>query len=200
MKQTAEARILALAHEVGVIRPRDLAALGLTRASLTSLVRQGLLTRDGRGLYTLASGETLTAHHSLVAAAKRVPSGVVCLVSALYFHDMGTQLPFKVWMAIHPKAHRPTNSSIRFMRFSGSALELGVETHVIEGVPVRIFSPAKTVVDCFRYRNKVGLDVALEALRDYLQKRLGTVDELWKLARACRILSVLRPYAEAMVA
>lgn len=127
-----------------------------------------------------------------------VPSGVVCLLSALRFHEVGTQNPHQVWLAIHPKARLPRvqQPPLHIVRFSGPALELGIEVHELEGKPVKVFSAAKTVVDCFRYRNKLGLDVALEALRDLLA-RGGSPDEVWKLAQACRIASVMQPYLEA---
>lgn len=153
--------------------------------------------RRGRGLYALPDGE-ISEHHSLAEAAVRVPSGVVCLLSALRFHDLGTQSPHQVWLAIHPKARLPRvdQPPIHVVRFSGPALVLGIEEHVIDGILVRVFSAAKTVVDCFRYRNKLGLDVALESLRDYLSRGDGP-DELWKMAQACRMARVMQPYIEA---
>lgn len=192
-----EGAILRLLQEFRVIRPRDLRRAGLATALLTDLVRRGLVVRAGRGLYMLADAD-LGEHHSLVEAAVMVPSGVVCLLSALRFHELGTQNPHEVWLAIHPKARLPRvdQPPIHIARFSGDALTLGVEAHIIEGVTVKVFSAAKTVVDCFRYRNKLGLDVALEALRDYLG-RGGSPDELWKLARACRMARVMQPYIEA---
>ena len=191
--------ILALAREVGVLRPRDLASRGLPADLLPFLVRRGLMLRDERGLYVLSAAE-VSEHHAVAMLAKRVPHGVICLISALYFHDLGSQLPYETWMAIDPKAHlpRPGNSPFRIVRFSGEALGEGVETHVIEGVPVRIYGVAKTVVDCFKYRNKVGLDVALEALREFFNKRLGTVDDLWRYAEICRQTNVMRPYLESL--
>lgn len=180
-----------------VLRPRDLLEAGLPAPPLTSLVRRGLLVRVGRGLYSRADAK-LTEHHSLVEAAVRVPGGVVCLLSALRFHELGTQNPHQVWLAIHPKARLPRvdHPPLRIVRFSGNALTAGVEEHVLEGVTVLVFSAAKSVVDCFRYRNKLGLDVALEALRDYLA-RGGSTDDLWRLAQACRMARVMQPYIEA---
>lgn len=197
MQQNIEGAILKVLQERRVVRPRDLLRAGLATAPLTSLVRQGVVVRAGRGLYTLADAD-LTEHHSLVEAAVMVPSGVVCLLSALRFHELGNQSPHEVWLAIHPKARLPKvdQPPIHVARFSGAALTLGVEEHTIEGVTVKVFSAAKTVVDSFRYRNKLGLDVALEALRDYLG-RGGSSDELWKLAQACRMARVMQPYIEA---
>jgi predicted transcriptional regulator of viral defense system len=150
-------------------------------------------------MYRLPTHE-LTEHHGLAEAAKVVPRGVVCLLSALRFHELTTQSPFEVWLAIDRKAHKPISSQapLRIVRFSGEALSAGVEEHRIEGVRVKIYCPAKTVADCFKYRNKIGLDVAVEALRDCLRKRRVTIDEIWKYARICRVARVMRPYLEAL--
>jgi predicted transcriptional regulator of viral defense system len=129
-----------------------------------------------------------------------VPRGVICLLSALRFHNLTTQNPFEVWMAIPHKAWRPKGEGVRLrlMHLSGHALTSGVEEHRIEGVPVRVFNPAKTVADCFKFRNKIGLDVALEALRDYRRKHRSGMDELWRFAKVCRVTAVMRPYLEAL--
>jgi len=140
-------------------------------------------------------------HHSLAEIAKRVPHGVICLLSALRFHEMTTQAPFEVWVAIDPKAHLPRDYGVpvRVVRFSGQVLREGITTHTIEGVDVPIYSPAKTVADCFRYRNKVGLDVAIEALRDCRRQQKCDYDELWHYAIVCRVAQVMKPYLEVMV-
>ena len=153
----------------------------------------------GRGLY-VARGAKPTEHHSLAQASKRMPKGVVCLLSALRFHDLTTQSPFEVWLAIGEKSRLPkqANLQLRIVRFSRKALTHGVQDHRIEGVPVCVFTPAKTVADCFRYRNKIGLDVALEALRDCKHKRKATTDEIWKAAKVCRVANVMRPYLESI--
>lgn len=197
----ASDRILALARSTGAIRPRDVAALGITPgAPLQRLVQRGLLERVDRGLYVLPSFE-VTEHHSLVEVAKRVPDGVVCLLTALRFHELGTQLPFQVWMAIEGHAHRPsvTNPALRIFRMSGPAFSTGIETHIIEGVPVRVYSAAKTVADCFKFRNKVGIDVAVEALQDYIRKHPNAIGALWPPAQACRVGRIMRPYIEALL-
>jgi len=139
-------------------------------------------------------------HHSLAEAAKRVPRGVVCLLSALRYHGLTTQSPFEVWMAIGEKDRRPKgdDQSLRIVRYSPQALGAGVDAHDIDGVRVRIFSPAKTVADCFKYRNKIGIDVAIEALKDCVQRRLCSADELVRYARICRVWNVMRPYMEAV--
>lgn len=164
------------------------------------MVDRGLLERIGRGLYSLPEAE-VTEHRTLAEASKRVPHGVVCLLSALSFHGLTTQNPAEVWMAIDQKAWRPRGETppIRIVHMSGPALRSGVESHVIEGVEVGIFSAAKTVADCFKFRNKVGLDVAIEALRDYLRREPGSVEKLWRFAKICRVAQVMRPYLEAVV-
>jgi predicted transcriptional regulator of viral defense system len=142
----------------------------------------------------------VTEFHSLEEACKRVPHGIVCLLSALRFHGLTTQAPFEVWLAIDRKARLPRLGALplRIVRFSGRALKEGVEEHRIEGVPVKTYNPAKTVADCFKYRNKIGLDVALEALRDCRRQRKCTNDELWRYAKVCRVANVMRPYMEAL--
>src|SRR5579859_3136746 len=193
-------RTLQLARELGVLRSRDLAQHGIAREYLTRLTQAGLLERTGRGLYVLPDAE-LTEHHSLAEVAKRVPAGIVCLLSALRFHDLTTQAPFEVWLALPPTARHPRSGSppLRVVRFSGPALTEGVEEHVIEGVRVRVYNPAKTVADCFKYRNKIGLDVALEALRETWRARRATMDELWHYAEVCRVATVMRPYLESLL-
>jgi len=182
-----------------VIRPRDLAEKGIPRVYLRRLVDKGLLLRTARGIYMLPDAE-VTELHDFAEAALQVPKGVICLLSALRFHDLTTQNPFEVWMAIGesqwmPKIEYP---AMRFVRFSGTALEYGIEEHEIEGVLARIYSPAKTVADCFKYRNKIGLDVALEALRDCWRQRKATMDEIWAAAKVCRVANVMRPYLESV--
>jgi predicted transcriptional regulator of viral defense system len=191
-------RILELVEQAGVLRPRDLDAHGIPRVYLSRLCERGLLQRVGRGLYVLPSAD-VSEHHTLAEACKRVPHGVVCLLSALRFHDLTTQAPFEVWLAIGSKVWRPQVDYpiLRFVRFSARVLEAGVEKHSIDGVAVRVYNPAKTVADCFKYRNKIGLDVALEALHDCRRHRKCTNDELWYYAKICRVSNVMRPYMEA---
>jgi predicted transcriptional regulator of viral defense system len=200
-ERTKEAIVLEMARSVGVFRPIDLAPLGVSRSSLSSLVRRGLLERSGRGLYSLPNFEW-TEHHTLAEACKRVPKGVVCLLSALRFHDIGTQNAPRVWLALDPAvtAPRVRYPRLRLVRFSGAALTTGIEEHQVEGVTIRVYSPAKTVADCFKYRHKIGLDVAIEALREYIGARKGTADELIRCARVCRVENVIRPYVQALTA
>ena len=193
-----EDRVLYLARIAGVLRARDIAAHGVYRTVLGRLCRGGKLKRTGRGLYVLP-GADVTEHHALVEVSKRVPHGIVCLLSALRFHGLTTQSPSEVWLAIDVKARKPRigKPALRIVRFSGKALEYGVEERRIESAPVRVTSPAKTVADCFKYRNKIGLDVAMEALKDYRRAR-KSMDDLWKAAEVCRVAAVIRPYLEAI--
>ncbi len=200
--QSAEplAKIAELAKTAGILRPRDLDAHGIARQYLRLAEQEGLVVRSGRGLYTAADAP-VTELHTIAEASKRVPRGVVCLLSALRFHEIGTQSPHEVWIAIGEKDRRPNAEypPFRVVRFSKQSLAFGQETHQIEGVPTRIFSVAKTVADCFKYRNKIGLDVALEALRECLKQRKATTAELWEAAKVCRVANVVRPYMEALV-
>ena len=199
MPKTKRRRILDLVREAGVARPRDLAALGISAAYLNKLYAEGVLDRPGRGLYVLADAEP-TAYRSVAEACKRVPHAVVCLLSALRVHDLTTQSPFEVWLAIDEKARLPKVNypTLRIVRFSGAALSFGIEQLKVEGVTVRVYSTAKTVADCFKYRNKIGVDVAIEALRDCLRQRKATIDDLWDAAKVCRMTNIMRPYMEAV--
>jgi len=192
-------KILDLVRKIGVLRPRDLDAHGIPRIYLSRLVAAGKLHRIGRGLYVHPESD-VSEHRSLAEACKRVPQGVVCLLSALRFHELTTQAPFEVWLAIGEKAWRPNVDypPLRIVRFSSTALDSGVEKHQIEGVTIPVFTPAKTVADCFKYRNKVGLDVAIEALRECWRSQRCTMDELWRYAKICRVPNVMRPYLESI--
>jgi len=194
------ARVAELAEAAGVLRPRDLDAHGIARQYLRLAEQQGLVVRSGRGIYTAADAP-VTELHTIAEASKRVPRGVICLLSALRFHDIGTQNPFEVWIAIGEKDRRPAAGPppLRVVRFSKHSLTFGQETHQIEGVPTRIFSVAKTMADCFKYRNKIGLDVALEALRECLKQRKATTAALWEAAKVCRVSNVMKPYMEALL-
>lgn len=196
---TKTQQVLEIARDVGVIRAKDMAARGIHPSILQHLEQQGLLIRSGRGLYTSVEAE-ITEHHSLVEAVKRVPNGVICLLSALSFYELTSQAPFEVWMAIPQKARRPKDRllPLRIVYMSGSALKLGIEEHQIEGISVRVYCIAKTVADCFKYRNKIGLDVALEALRECWLKRRCSIDEIGRYARFCRVENVMRPYLEIL--
>ena len=195
---TSAKDVIKLSREQGILRTRDLGKTGIPRIVLTRMCKSGLLKRLNRGLYTLPDAD-LTENHSLAEAARRIPHGVICLLSALRFHGLTTQSPPQTWMAINAKARKPRVPAmpLKFVRFSGQAWSYGVEAHRIENVQVNMTSPAKTVADCFKYRNKIGLDVAMEALRDYRRARRSR-DELWRAATACRVTAVMRPYMEAL--
>ena len=193
-------QILKLASNSSVVSTAEVRCHGIHHEYLRQMCARGELVRVGRGLYSLP-GADVTIHHGLVQAAKAVPKGVICLLSALRFHEIGTQAPHEVWIALdrrhsYPRARHP---KMRIVRFSGKALTKGVDEHTIEGVQVRIYDSAKTVADCFKYRNKIALDVALEALREVLRGRKCSIDELWKYAKICRVTKIMRPYMEATV-
>jgi predicted transcriptional regulator of viral defense system len=193
-------RVLELAHKSGIMSSAEVRSQGIHHEYLRQLCKKGKLMRVGRGLYSLSDAD-VTVHHGLVQARKAIPKGVICLLSALRFHEIGTQAPHEVWVAIdrraaHPRAKHPR---MRIVRFSGKSLTEGIDEHKVEGVLVRIYSPAKTVADCFKYRNKIGLDVALEALREAIRERRCTTDDLWRYAKICRVTKIMRPYMEAIV-
>ena len=192
-------QILRMLKKTRVLRPRDVEAAGISRAYLSRLHAEGVLDRPSRGLYVLRNDEP-SEQRSLVEASRRVPRGVICLLSALQFHELTTEAPFEVWMAIGEKDRQPRADypPLRIVRFSGPAQTTSIENHVLEGVAIRVYSPAKTVADCFKYRNKIGLDVAITALRDSLRRRKATTDQIWKAAKVCRMTNVKRPYLEAV--
>lgn len=193
--------MLQLARERPLLRARDLAQAGLPTVALTRLVSAGALERVGRGLYSLP-GQAITENHSLAEVSLRVPRGVICLLSALRIHEIGTQAPHEVWLAIPHRASVPRLSQpqIRIVRMSGQSLVEGVDRHRIDGVDVPVFSAAKTIADCFKFRNRIGLDVALEALRDGWSQRKASMDDLWRYASIARVGNVMRPYLESVAA
>ncbi|MBV8636254.1 MAG: type IV toxin-antitoxin system AbiEi family antitoxin domain-containing protein [Burkholderiaceae bacterium] len=191
--------ILNLARSKGVLRTRDVDSIGAPRALLARLTDEGKLHKLGRGLYALPE-RTVSAYDSFAEVAARSDSGVLCLLSALRCHDLTTQQSSDVWLAIPHKAHVPRFDypPLRVIRMSGPAMAEGVETVDVAGTPVRVFGVAKTVADCFKFRNKIGLDVALEALREAWNGKRATMDELWRYAEICRVANVMRPYLEAV--
>ena len=180
-------------------RASDALEVGVHPRTLRRLVAEGAVERLGRGLYRRADAE-ITEHHTLAAVCARVPGAIICLLSALSVHELGTQLPWQEWIAIPHKARAPRlpGLPVRVVRFSGAALRYGVVNTTFAGVPVRITSPARTVVDCFRFRRLVGKDVAIEALRDALLDRKASVDQIWRAADVCRAKSFVRPVLEAL--
>jgi len=199
MRSTSRNRALRLIEAQGLARPKDLEAHGISRAQLSRLVSEGLVLREARGVYVAARHEP-TAEHTLAHVAKRVPEAIFCLLTALRFHGLTTQSPAEVWIALPEKARRPRLDypRLRVARFSGAALTEGIEQHRAEGVHLRVTSPAKTVADCFKYRNKVGVDVAVEALRDFSRKHRGRASDLARFARICRVSHVMQPYLDAI--
>ena len=192
-------QILDLVKRLGLVRPKDLNQHGIPVIYLRRLLHRGELVQPARGVYAV-TGHEPTLHHSLAMVSKRIPRGVVCLLSALAYHDIGTQLPSVVWLAIDQRS-RPlvtTDLPAKIVRFSAQSLVEGVEEHSVEGVTVRITNPAKTVADCFKFRNKVGLDIAMEALRDAWRKRKVTMAELDRFAATNRVTHVMRPYLEML--
>ncbi len=199
MVQATRSDALAVIRRIGIARPVELEERGVARAQLARLVKAGLVTRQSRGLYTVAR-HAPTAEHTLAQVAKRVPDGVLCLLTALRFHGLTTQSPAEVWLAVPEKARRPRLDypRLRIARFSGQAFTEGVEERRAEGVTLRIYSPAKTVADCFKYRHKIGIDVAVEALRDFTRKYRGRATALAHFARVCRVGRIMQPYLDAI--
>lgn len=200
MSKTDHARLLALARRRGVISAAEVARAGIHSQHLTRLLADGALERIARGRYRIADPD-FTEHHGLVLAAVAAPRGVICLLSALAFHGIGTQVPAEIWIAIERgrTAPRLAKFRLRVVRYSGRAFSEGIETHVIERQRVRVYSVAKTLADVFKARNRIGLDVAVEALREAWRDRRFTIPELDRAARACRVERVMRPYVESVV-
>jgi predicted transcriptional regulator of viral defense system len=193
-------QILELAREKGIIRAEDVEAVGISRNYLYRMHKEGLLEKNAVGLYTLPEAP-VTENSSLAEVAKRLPHAVVCLISALSYHEITTQIPHEIWLTIPRGSWRPDVEypPLNLTYVSGPAYSFGIQEHVINGVAVKIYSPAKTVADCFKFRNKVGLDVAIEALREAWRSRKVTMDELVEAAGVDRVSKIMRPYLEATV-
>jgi len=200
MAKTHLEKLIAMAQRKGLLHTRDVAKEGIPRQYLKIACEHQVLKRLGRGLYC-APDNLMDENTSLAEVCKVAPRGIICLLSALRFHKLTTQLPHEVWMVIGEKAHTPKieTVAIRIVRFSDTTLNSGVEIHKVQGAEIKVFSPAKTVADCFKYRNKIGLDVAIEALRDCLRQHRATIDELVKYSRICRVEKIMAPYMEAML-
>ena len=192
-------RLLDLVRRAGLVRSRDLDEIGVPRAYLQRLVDRGDLVQHARGIYGTA-GSSITEHHSIAEICARISDGVICLLSALSLHGITTQIPHEVWVAIERGTWTPISSGtrLRVFHFSGESMTAGIETHSIEGVRVQVYSVSKTIADCFKFRNKVGLDVAIEALKEGWRARRFTMDELWSHAKVCRVSNVMRPYLEML--
>ena len=192
-------QLVAFLREHGIARLAEIRRAGITAATVSRIEREGTVTKLGRGLYQLADA-TPAGNHSLAEATKRVPKGVVCLLSALAFHGITDQMPHRVWMAIGPKDWKPQIDypPLRIVRFADKFLHDGVETHDIEGVAVPIFGVAKTIADVFRHRRSVGTDIAIHALKDALRQRKTTPSDISDRAMQSGVWTALRPYLEAL--
>lgn len=189
--------ILEIADEKGILRPKDVEEEGLPRQYVYRLYDEERLEKVGRGLYKLPD-KVFTINERVIEASRKVSHGVICLISALEFHDMTTQIPRKVWMAIEVKAREPEMEfPMEIIRMSGDAFEEGIEEHEVDNVNIRVYNPAKTVADCFKFRSKIGLEVCLDALRDFRRQNMGTMDDIWKYAKINRVQNIIRPYMEA---
>ncbi len=197
--QSHAEKLLRLAAKQPAVSARELSAQGIPARTVSRMAARGQVRRVGRGLYTGAEGSP-SAHQSVIEVTRLAPKAVVCLLSALEIHGIGVQAPFEAWIALPAGTHAPKGAQValRVTRLSGEAFSEGIETVVLDGAPVRVYSLAKTITDCFKLRSKVGLDVALEALREAWQQRKVTMDDLWRHAKVNRMTNVMRPYLEAM--
>ncbi|MBM3295065.1 MAG: transcriptional regulator [Candidatus Aminicenantes bacterium] len=182
----------------GILRARDLSQMGISREMLRRIHKKGLIERAGRGLYRMKG--QMVEHRTLIEASTLVPKGVICLLSALHFHEIGTQEPSDIWLALPNSAWRPRIRTLRlrFVYPSGKAYSEGIEIREFPGGSIRVYNAAKTVADTFKFRNKIGQDVAVEALKDTLSSRKASRDELWHFAKICRVQKIMRPYLEAL--
>jgi predicted transcriptional regulator of viral defense system len=197
--KTTKDKILDIAGKQSVFRAGDIPDVQKPQTELCRMVANGELVRVGRGLYSLPDAE-IGENHSLVKAVKLYRGGVICLISALYFHRIGTQLPYETWIMRQNRNSAPVKGTpVRFVYCTGNAFSFGVEKHMIEGTEISIYSPAKTVADCFKYRNKIGLDVAIEALQEGWKAKLFTMDELYAAVKVCRVQKIIQPYLEMLV-
>jgi predicted transcriptional regulator of viral defense system len=197
--QSHPQRILELARTKGMLRARDLDVLGAPRIALSRLAARGQLERVGRGLYRLPEAD-VSEFQDLASVALKAPQVVFCLLTALQFHELTTQLPRRIWIAMPRGSHAPriAHPPIKMVQFTGASYTEGIEVFARDQVQLRVYNVAKTVADCFKHRNKIGLDVALEALKDALAQKKSSVDDLWHYAKICRVSNVMRPYLEAI--
>jgi predicted transcriptional regulator of viral defense system len=200
IKEAWQNRIIELTKKNGIVRPRDIEHNGMPREYLRRLIKKGILERVGRGLYVIPDSLG-SESRQMAEIAKRVPRGVVCLLSALQFHNITTQLPHETWLALESPGWRPKLDypPLRIVWMSKNAFAYGIEVHHIDRVPVRIFGIAKTIADCFKFRGKIGIDVAIEALREARRYKKVSMDSLWEAAKVCRVTRIIRPYMEAIV-
>lgn len=196
--ETHSQRVLKLVQQKGAVRPIDLEAIGAPRVVLTRMTAKGQLERTSRGIYTLPDSQG-SETNSLTTIAAKAPKAIFCLLTALQFHELTTQLPRRVWIAMPRGSHVPQIDypPLKMVQFNTASYSEGVEVHQLGGATVRVYSIAKTIADCFKYRNAVGLDVALEALKNARTQKKIDIDELWRCAGICRVTNVMRPYLEA---
>lgn len=192
-------QLLRMFQRSGFVRPRELERAGVPRWALYEMVREGAIQRQGRGIYTLPDAP-ITENHSYAETIKRVPRGIICLISALRYHGLTMQNPAEVWVAIPRGEWQPKSDGLRLriVQFSGKALRVGIEAHHVEGVKIAVTNVARTIVDCFKFRNKIGTDVAVEALRDGWRTKRFKMKELWQYASAFRMSRVMMPYLETL--
>lgn len=192
-------RVLDLLSQKGILRPCDLDGIGVPRVVLTRITANGQLEKTGHGIYRLPDSQS-SEHESLATIATKVPQAVFCLLTALQFHELTTQLPRQVWIAMPRGSHTPRIDypPVKMIQFSGEAYAQGIEEHERDQVTLRVYGIAKTIADCFKHRNKIGLDVALEALKDARSRKKVSADDLWRYAKICRVANVMRPYLEAV--
>lgn len=196
---TYNQRVLDLARQKGMLRPCDLQSVSAPRIVLARLTASGQLERVSRGLYRMPDAQP-SESESLATIAAKVPQAVLCLLTALQFHELTTQLPRQVWIAMPRGSHAPKIDypPVKMVQFTGDAYSEGIEVHERDQMQIRVYGVAKTVADCFKHRNKIGLDVALEALRDARAQNKASADDLWHFAKICRVANVMRPYLEAI--
>jgi len=199
LKETMEEQVLRMVRRVGVVRARDVADRHIPTVVLSRMVKTGQLERPSRGVYTLPNAAT-SEHRSLAEVAIRIPSAVMCLLTALRYYEIGTQSPFDVWVALPARYPTPRieQPRARYVWMAPQALAEGVDEIVIDGVKVKMFNPAKTIADCFKFRNKLGTDVAIEALSDAWRRKLVSMADLWYFAKIDRVTNVMRPYLESL--
>ncbi|MDE1890871.1 MAG: type IV toxin-antitoxin system AbiEi family antitoxin domain-containing protein [Betaproteobacteria bacterium] len=192
-------RVLNLVNQKGMLRPSDLAIIGAPRVVLTRMTASGLLEKTGRGIYRLPSNQG-SEFESLTTIATKVPQAVFCLLTALQFHELTTQLPHQVWIAMPRGSHTPKIDCppVKMVQFSDESYSEGIDLVQRDQIKLRVYSVAKTIADCFKHRNKIGLDVALEALKDARAQKKATNDDLWRFAKICRVANVMRPYLETV--
>ncbi|HQO08755.1 MAG TPA: type IV toxin-antitoxin system AbiEi family antitoxin domain-containing protein [Clostridiales bacterium] len=194
-----EKKIIDLIKKKGVVRAKEAEVAGTERIYLTRMVTKGLIVRVARGLYGLP-GADFKGYDSYVEVAKKVPSGVICLISALSFHNVTTQISGKIHIAVQNNTWKPQIDSVdvKYYSFFGDSYSYGIEEHKIKNVVIKVYSPAKTVADCFKFRNKIGIDVAVEALKEIIRGKKASIAEIYEAAKVCSVNKVIQPYMESL--